>query len=219
MKRRQRGRRPCGKPRNHPLWTPTLSVEREGNTADAVVAWHRGSTGVAEAGHAIEGPPGTWETPSSPSWIQPVGEPERPKPLARHGSVLADRGSKGRGTGGTAGRGNEPTGTDDGESERPIVPTKPGNRPEGTRWREGVAGTRSRQGERCREIQLRERLNETVSDSGSGEEDAGDGVHDLGPPHRLGVAVRGVPSHAEGRSGRSRRSDGGGVRGGPGEQS
>jgi len=42
-------------------------VEWEGNTADAVVAWHGGSTGVSGAGHAIEGPPGTWETPSSPS--------------------------------------------------------------------------------------------------------------------------------------------------------
>jgi len=68
VKRRQRDRRLCGELRNHLLWAPTLYVEWEGNIADAEMAWHGGSTGVVEAGHAIEGPPGTWETPSSPSW-------------------------------------------------------------------------------------------------------------------------------------------------------
>jgi len=34
-------------------------------------------------------------------------------------------------------------GTDMRKSERPIVPVKPGNQPNGTRWREGGAGTRN----------------------------------------------------------------------------
>ena len=40
VKRRQRGRRLCGELRNHFLWMPTLYVEWEGNTVDAVWAWH-----------------------------------------------------------------------------------------------------------------------------------------------------------------------------------
>ena len=72
VKRRQRDRRLCGELRNHFLWTPTLYVEWEGNIADAEMAWHGGSTGVVEAGHAIEGPPGTWETPPSP-WSRGCG--------------------------------------------------------------------------------------------------------------------------------------------------
>jgi len=46
--------------------------EWEGNTLRAVVAWRRGPTGVGGAGHATEGPPGTWETPSSP-WSSSCG--------------------------------------------------------------------------------------------------------------------------------------------------
>ncbi len=46
VKRRQRDRRLCEELRNHELRTPTLYVEREGNTVDAVQAWHRGSVGV-----------------------------------------------------------------------------------------------------------------------------------------------------------------------------
>lgn len=34
-------------------------------------------------------------------------------------------------------------GTDDRKSELFIVPMKPGNQPNGTRWREGRAGTRN----------------------------------------------------------------------------
>ncbi len=34
-------------------------------------------------------------------------------------------------------------GMDGRESERPTVPVKPGNRPAGTRWREGDAGLRN----------------------------------------------------------------------------
>jgi hypothetical protein len=34
-------------------------------------------------------------------------------------------------------------GMDGRESERPTVPVKPGNRPAGTRWREGDAGLRT----------------------------------------------------------------------------
>jgi len=71
-KRRQRDRRLCGELRNHFLWMPTLYVEWEGNTVDGARTCHRGSTGVVEAGHAIEGPPGTWETPPSP-WSRACG--------------------------------------------------------------------------------------------------------------------------------------------------
>jgi hypothetical protein len=76
VKRRQRDRRLCGELRNHPLWTPTLYVEWEGNTTGAELAWHRGSTGVIEAGHVIEGPPGTWEAPPSP-WSRACGAGEK----------------------------------------------------------------------------------------------------------------------------------------------
>jgi hypothetical protein len=55
--------------------------------------------------------------------------------------------------GGTSGRGNEPAGRDTEESERSIVPAKPGNPPQGTRWREGktregALGTQNRRRER-----------------------------------------------------------------------
>ena len=58
-------------------------VEREGNTADAVVAWYGGSAGVSGAGHAIEGPPGTLRLRSGQALgdpivsvlRKPVGEP------------------------------------------------------------------------------------------------------------------------------------------------
>jgi hypothetical protein len=47
VKRRQRDCRLCESLRNHDLWTPTLYLEWEGNTDDAAMAWHGGSTGVS----------------------------------------------------------------------------------------------------------------------------------------------------------------------------
>ena len=81
-------------------------VEREGNTADAVVAWYGGSAGVSGAGHAIEGPPGTLRLrsgqalgdPTVSILKQPVGEPGDQNPGLSWG-VLADGGSKTRSTG------------------------------------------------------------------------------------------------------------------------
>src|SRR5262249_13698187 len=41
-------------------------------------------------------------------------------------------------------------------------------------------------------------LNETATDSTTGEASARDGIHDTRPLHRSGLAARGVPTHAQG---------------------
>src|SRR5687768_6902824 len=95
------------------------------------------------------GPPGTWETPSSPSRARRY----------RRAKSQSKRSGKG-----------------DGESERPIVPTKQGQPPErpcggkgapshGIVWRKDDG-----------DIVLRNSLNETRTDSEAGETDAGRGA-------------------------------------------
>ena len=60
------------------------------------------------------------------------------------------------------------------------------------------------------------RLNETTTDSRAGQGRTGDGVHELGSPHRHACAPCGIRSNAEGRGGGTGRTDGGRLRGASG---
>src|SRR5262249_52953786 len=109
------------------------------------MAWRGGPTGVEEQGMPAVGVP---QEPGRPCRLRAVnrheGQPVDTKPLACGGCARLPTGAKPRAPkrdrqakatkgGGMGGR----------ESERPTVPVKPGNRPAGTRWREGDAGLRT----------------------------------------------------------------------------
>ena len=77
---------------------------------------------------------------------------------------------------------------------------KQGNQPEGTLWSKGRRreyGTERRND--GRDFELANCLNETRTDSETGEEQAGRGAHHARSPHRHGLAARGVPPNAQGR--------------------
>jgi hypothetical protein len=121
-----------------------------------------GHTG-APLGRGAEVPPGSESTAYAQKWGPQ--EPGRPgRLLLRTGSGRRNKGPGSRGTGvrvreseARAQRGYRQAkatkrgGTDDRESERLTVPTKPGNSLQGTRPREGGAGSRDRSEERCQE--------------------------------------------------------------------
>lgn len=100
------------------------------------------------AGHVRKGRPGTWEacrlhaingrrgrpTQTTPGHTAAV-PPAASERTSGHGVVLPSEGNRARRDGRQ-------------ESERLIVPTKPGNRPYGTRWREAGAGSWNRRRER-----------------------------------------------------------------------
>src|SRR6476659_9571597 len=64
----------------------------------------------------------------------------------------------------------------------------------------------------------RQRLNETAADSNAGADGPTDGHSYAGPSHRRGISPRRLPTDAQGRRGRRRRADGGGLCGEPGGQ-
>ena len=83
-------------------------------------------------------PQGTWETRRFHREFR-LGSPERQLPDA-HGRALAAAGSKhGRKRWYRQAKATKRGETDGRESERPIVPSRPGNHSEGTRRREGDA--------------------------------------------------------------------------------
>ena len=89
-------------------------------------------------------------------------------------------------------------GMGDRKSERLTVPRKRGTAPRDPAEGRG-AGTWNRWRERWREHRARRHLNETPADSGTGEESAGDGVHDPGPSHRPECFAGGLSADAQGR--------------------
>ncbi len=99
------------------------------------------------------------------------------------------------------------TSDDVGEPARGTQPSKGRHRERGT-----VGGKDGRDSE------LTNHLDETSTDSGSGAASSRAGVHDARPSHRHRLAARGVPTHAQGRSDRHRRTDERGVRREPGGQ-
>ena len=162
------------------------------------------------------GLPGTREAPSSP-WSRGCGagaklnavEPrEVTRPPSRQRGTDAPRYRWAKAT--------SPPGWAAGSRSAPQYRGSRGTEPRGTRWRErGARGMEPVEGKMARTLEPREHLNETASDSGAGEGSAGDGDHDLGPPHRPGVDVRGVPTDPQGRGCGVRQGDGGRVRRGP----
>jgi hypothetical protein len=115
------------------------------------------------------------------------------------------------------GEGDEPTGTGGRESEL-LHSTEEGGEPspEGPSGGKAAAGAMGpRGGKDVWEVQPGEHLNETPSDSRTGEAIAGDGDNDVVASHRHNVDARGVQADPEGRSSRSRRGNVQGVREGP----
>ena len=124
-------------------WEPSSLTSRGGRADDAVMAWRASVLpGSENRAKAHEGSPGTWETLSvslvnfRPGYRQTNSRPPRPasRPTgANTGRKRWYRQAKATKRGGKGGR----------ESERLIVPSKRGNRPEGTPGREGgaVSGT------------------------------------------------------------------------------
>ena len=108
-----------------------------------------GPAGVGERSTCTGGPPGTWETRSSPSANTAKGEPgaaESPGPGSR-----ALRGPRERKEARRRYRQAKETkrgGTGDLESELLTVPVKRGNLPRGTPWRERAAGSQNHWRER-----------------------------------------------------------------------
>src|SRR5436190_16655405 len=62
-------------------------------------------------------------------------------------------------------------------------------------------------------IELRSRVNETTTDSGTGETSSADGIHFPESPHRPVVALPSLRAHSARRRSRNRRTDRGGLRG------
>ncbi len=143
-KRRQRASRPCDRaPRECPLRRPTYLSSRKA-TPRCRVAWHRGSAGVEEQGMRATGPPGTWEALSFPP-KRPGRGPGTQSPGPR---AACSPPSTGANSGAPRwyhqAKATKCGGMNDRESDPLIVPMKPGNSPERTRWREGEVGERSR---------------------------------------------------------------------------
>ena len=84
-----------------------------------------------------------------------------------------------------SGEGNRsPAGRRVGRQRASGVPTKPGNRPDGTRWREGgLRDTEPNEGNDVEIAESREHLNATSSDSAAGEGGPRAVVHVPGPQH------------------------------------
>src|SRR5487761_994630 len=94
------------------------------------------------------GSPGTWETLPSPLLNGRNGETGIKAPSLWQVALDGHR-SEQRVQGGTASRGQpKERGMDGRESERLVLPKKRGNRPGGTPWREGDAGSRTFRGDR-----------------------------------------------------------------------
>jgi hypothetical protein len=97
VKRRQRGRRPCGQLRNHSLWTPTLSWS--GKATPATPQWP-GVVGPPESSSRAcdRGSARNLGGPTVSILKQPVGEPGDQNPGPSR-VVLAGGGSEARSTG------------------------------------------------------------------------------------------------------------------------
>ena len=94
--------------------------------------------GSESTGNDQEGSPGTWETPSFPPQF-PAREPEYQLPGAPGRASAADGSKPSTHRWYRQAKATKRGEMDGGESERPVVPSKPGNHSEGTRWREGDA--------------------------------------------------------------------------------
>ena len=80
-----------------------------------------------------------------------------------------------------------------------TVPAKSGNQPEGPAGGRGEPGYRTTGGKDAGNTESRQHLNETTTDSRTGEESTGAGVHDAGPSHRHRAAARSLSENPEGR--------------------
>src|SRR5215211_4912349 len=100
-----------------------------------------------------------------------------------------------------------------------IVEKKGGNStPEDPLDRGEVPGHGAEDGKHQRETELGRRVNETDSDSGTGEEDVRDGADHAGSSHRRQSVAGSVWASPKGRSPRDRRSHGQGVRSESGDE-
>ena len=93
---------------------------------------------------------------------------------------------------------------------------KQGNQPEGPCGGKGEPGSRTVGGKDEGNLVSRKRLNETATDSGTGEEGAEDGPNNAGPSHRRRTSRRSVSANAKGRRGWRGRPVSGGLGSGAG---
>lgn len=153
VKRRQRVRGPCDR-------APKARYVAEADTVKKV-------EGNTEALYrpGVEGPPGSESRARTPGFPRNLGGPDAsPKsipggdlgdsiPQARARCASRPRESEGGALQGyRQAKATERGGKGVGKSEPSIVPGKPGNRPHGTRWREGTARAWNRWRERCRRL-------------------------------------------------------------------
>src|SRR5271157_79225 len=108
--------------------------------------------------------------------------------------------------------------TGGGESERPIVSLKRGNHSEGPRGEKGTPCHDTVGGTHGGCMETLNRSNKTTTDRGTRSAKSRDGVHIPGLFHRHQLAVPGIPPNPQGRRRRSGRTDGRGLRSGPGGQ-
>ncbi len=193
--------------------------EAEGSTGALYWSGVAGPAGVKRAGHARMGTP---QEPGRPDRLRsstPAGGPALKPPLplraapARNGSeqvaqdtVPPSEGNEARRKG-RSGVGAPHSTVEAGELSS-WVP----------RGGKGAPGRGTIEGKDDGDTELRNRLNETATDSEAGERDAGGGAKHPCPSHRHGLDARSVQAHAHGRGGRSGRPDRAGVCGESGRE-
>src|SRR5256885_11973490 len=138
------------------------------------MAWHRGPAGVIGARRVSEGLPGSWEVPSSPARSGGRRSAAQGPPAAAPG----DGGSEESGARWyRQAKATKRGGTDGGTSELLVLPTNPGNRPEGPGGGKGEPVNGTEGGKDAGNEESLKRLYETSTDSRSGEAEAGGGAH------------------------------------------
>ena len=162
---------------------------------------------------AHEGSPGTWE-PRPPPSTSPAREPEHQSPRA-HG-----RASRPLGANRAQGWYRQAKATKCGErggreSERLIVPLRPGNHSEGPGGGKEVPCHETVGGKHGGCIETRGRVHETTTDRGTRSTKSGDGIYLSGLLRRPRLAGRGVQPHPQRRRGGRGRTGWGGLRSRP----
>lgn len=150
-KRRQRGLRPRESASKANISLGSSQCQHGRQHLSAAMAWREGLTGVFERGTGPGDPSRNLGGPRPPSKKQAgmgSGNPIRPRPVvgetaAHHGSERSGRCRRYR-----RAKATERGGTGPRESESLVVPTKPGNRPEGPGGGKGAPVKRDQRGER-----------------------------------------------------------------------
>lgn len=157
-------------------------------------AWRKEPVRGRRARHTSTGAsPGTWEIPSSPPKKEPARAPadQRSRLAAGDAPQRRERSEGAHRRYGSA-KATELGRMGGGKSESSIVPTKPGNRPEGPGGGKGAPGHGTEGGTDVGIAESREHLNATSTDSKAGEGGPRAVVHEPGSLHRRVLASGGL---------------------------